>query len=89
MVLSPESLTFRELGERCQSLAADNLQTSLVECDRLICDIDQSNDWGFITDGQAIELLQIVYRCRHSLVRASEPASRSDNSSSCGSAHQS
>jgi len=69
MVLSPESLTFRELGERCQSLAADNLDTSVVECDKLICDIDRATDWGFITDGQAIELLQMVFRCRHSLTR--------------------
>jgi hypothetical protein len=69
MVLSPESLTFRELGERCRSLADNNVETSVIECDRLICDIDQANDWGFITDGQSIELLKVVYQCRHGLMR--------------------
>jgi len=89
MVLSPESLTFRELGERCHSVAADNLDTSVVECDKLICDIDRATDWGFITDGQAIDLLQIVYRCRHSLMRAGEATPTSVHPSSRSQAHQS
>ena len=70
MPLSGELQTSRELIERCQALAADHSLASLTECDTLIVDIDQANDWGFITDQQAIEMLKIVYRYRHNLMRS-------------------
>jgi len=69
MTLSGDLQITRQLIERCQALATDHSRSSLSECDRLIVDIDQVNDWGFITDRQAIEMLKIVYRVRHNLMR--------------------
>jgi hypothetical protein len=88
MVISAESFTCLELSSRCQLLLSGDTETSLIECDRLICDIDQATDWGFITDRQAIEMLQIVYRCRRNLLRGEMMAPAPTRSSEHNSIHE-
>lgn len=79
MFSSGELQTSCDLNARCTALSngvngADcnhiaNLEEWLSECDSLIQDIDQATDWRIIGDKEAIEMLQIVYRCRGILIR--------------------
>ena len=90
MLLSGELQISQQLIKRCQALASSfsvNSRTTvtaseptLAECDSLICEIDQANDWGIITDQEAIEMLKVVYRCRYNVMRGEKAASPSVHS---------